>query len=133
MFVVVTVVACWLAWELKFVRERKAMLASVLASGNGYTTCSQLMASSDEHGFAYNPATVPFWRRWLGDQAVESIVVPDAHKPLEKALTLFPEAIIVQRVSESSSGELRLIQKPPRDRGDYLGPTETLSGGNPIQ
>jgi hypothetical protein len=133
LFVMVTLLACWLGWELKFVQERRAMLGSLLASGNGYTTCSQLVASSDEHGFAYNPATIPFWRRWLGDEAVESIIVPDAQEPLSKALTLFPEAIIVQAVSGSSWGELRYIRKPVRDRGDFIGPGESLSGVKPIR
>jgi hypothetical protein len=42
------------------------------------------------------PATIPFWRKWLGDEAVEEVRMPKKSSAidLEKAKALFPESQI---------------------------------------
>jgi hypothetical protein len=70
MFVVVTVFAVWLGWELKFIRERQAFLSRMEEQG-GLTIFA---GEEGESGVMYfeGQTPIPFWRRWLGDRAVAS-------------------------------------------------------------
>lgn len=119
LFLILTVPALWLGWEVKFVRQRKAMLGLVLAERNGYVLQSHLIARAREDGRKYNPPTIPFVRRFLGDEAVETIIVSDVAGQAQRAISLFPEAVILQTIR--ASGKQTVIQWPDRDRGDYLG------------
>lgn len=84
MLVVVTVFAVWLGWELKFVRERKAFLD---------WTIEERHIIRFTHFDGPAPA-VPFWRRWLGDAPVQSVMLPhgSSEADLIRAQSLFPEA-----------------------------------------
>jgi hypothetical protein len=98
MFVVVTVFAVWLGWELKFIRDRKAMVDWI--NYNGFA-CTAAEASPDlpPDKILLDPSprrvTIAFWRRWLGDEAVAYIGIstraPDSEN-WQAAARLFPEA-----------------------------------------
>ncbi len=95
MFLLVTVIAVWLGWELKFIRERKRFLALL----DQYRMAEMEAASSRLVPSAiYIPAfdepTIPFWRRWLGDEAQGMILLPGntTEVQLQTARELFPEA-----------------------------------------
>ena len=95
MFVLLTVCAVWLGWELKFVRERQAW---VQANSALIRPAEPVAVGSAMGMFAYSIATkhyFPFWRRWLGDAPVPSIVFPagdGAGTSREDVKRLFPEA-----------------------------------------
>jgi len=142
LFVLMTVVALWLAWELSFIRERQAWLrenpalvdqdaalspvplaqivtppvaadassAPMLTDINVPAASSDLVPASAPNSvnatyvyIAQSPprspreATIPFWRRMLGDTAVAEINAPDEWTDAERAhvTKLFPEAELV--------------------------------------
>jgi hypothetical protein len=93
MFVVVTVLAVWLGWEVKLVRDRSDFLVWC-HEGN--------VAAGLERGWTAYPSrnvpapAIPFWRRWLGDESVHAITLPPGSSAAdyERATVLFPEAAI---------------------------------------
>ena len=99
MFVMVTVVGVsigWLVSELKFVRDRQALLD---------------WAADETHiikfvHFAPPHPTVPFWRIWLGDRPKSHVLLPfsSTKAVVERAEALFPEALWIE-VEESGSAE----------------------------
>ncbi len=100
MLIALTVFAAWLGWELRGIRERRALLALI----------EQFTASDDadaagrpvylvSYASPVTPATIPCWRRWLGDQAEERILLP-TNMDVDHAKTataVFPEAQVVKR------------------------------------
>ena len=94
MFVVVTVAAGWLGWELKFVRERLTLREGIVDRGGSCDVRSGMLRPmpGDE------PA-VPFWRRWLGDDATWDITLnvdsPFTPQEIEHVRRVFPEALVV--------------------------------------
>jgi hypothetical protein len=101
MFLAVTVLAVWLGWELKFVRERQAW---VHLKQQRFTF---IETESEWQGPRPASASIPFWRRLLGDEAVivihlRSDTVQDKAE-WEQAKRLFPEAQIVEAVNGFSA------------------------------
>ena len=105
LLVVVTLFALWLGWELKIVRERKAVLEWVKANKGatwfakyGTATTMKMKPAPKFH----NPKAVdvapriPFWRSWLGDEAVYcfELPFPEEAGSRERVLRSFPEAQI---------------------------------------
>jgi hypothetical protein len=95
MFLMVTVLAVWLGWELKFIRERRDFLALLdryrmaeIEAARGRAVSTAVLTPS------YEDAIVPFWRRWLGDEAQSVILLPGntSETHLQQARSLFPEA-----------------------------------------
>ncbi|MBI2825907.1 MAG: hypothetical protein HYX69_14575 [Planctomycetia bacterium] len=89
MFLLVTLFALWLAWELNFIHERQAFLAWVDRK-NAEVTNAWFMVNPPR----VPPATIPFWRRWLGDTAVDTVELPpnSTAADRDRAKALFPEA-----------------------------------------
>ena len=97
MFVVVTVFACWLGWELKFVRERKAWRAE-----NEERIVALGLMSWDPYWDPYaspKRAHIPWWRMLMGDVAVEFLAFSEkaSNEEFNYALRLFPEVLYVTR------------------------------------
>ena len=111
LFVLMTLVAVWLAWELSFIRERQAWLRenaalvdpdSILAA-NFVTSLSTPLSRQITGTLTFNTVapgepkeSIPWWRNWLGDEAVSIILAgkdwtDDDH---EQVVRLFPEAKI---------------------------------------
>ena len=95
MFVVVTMLACWLGWQVNIVHQRKALLRSVKQEGGwsmGY------LDSYEERGIRTNmfppQHRLPAWRLWLGDKSICHIAFRDEsmRKEADRARELFPEA-----------------------------------------
>jgi hypothetical protein len=109
MFVVVTLIALWLGWELRFVRERQTWLR--------------------EHGaltvkVGPNPSYVPKkviapWRIWMGDSYVPQITFPKDWSDQDRArpTRLFPEAHLFRL---SDSGIERIDVDPWQSTMDAL-------------
>ena len=95
MLLVVTVFAVWLGWELKFIRKRQAMIRQLRAGGSTAESTEELRRSPDG---TYRPkaaaATIPFWRRWLGDEPVALIWLTTESEGRFIAMVgaMFPEA-----------------------------------------
>jgi hypothetical protein len=89
LFVVVTIFAVWLGWELKFIRERQAFLMRAGADRTWYVMSSQLDGPITPR---HRIPTIPFWRRWLGDEAVAIMEPPHGIAADEEIDALFPEA-----------------------------------------
>ncbi len=84
----------WLGWELKFIRARKAALADGSVIGR---------LRPDELDFKEllpqaTLATIPFWRRWFGDNAYQWLSVPaeSTQADMDRMKEMFPEAIVVR-------------------------------------
>ena len=88
MFVVVTVFACYFAWQFSYIQKRKAFLIYVEeVNKNGPPTVNN----------STRTASIPLWRRLLGDHAIPVISLPMElpDEDYDKAKSLFPEAEIL--------------------------------------
>jgi hypothetical protein len=124
MFVAVTIFAVLLGWQIRSVRLRAEFLRSVKSDRvvQGYSTCSVMSKSAAEDGFVYKPVILPWWRKILGDEPVEYFSLRQRSQEHEDRIRkLFPEAMILENVRDSSTGATRLIYKPERDRGQFIG------------
>jgi hypothetical protein len=100
LFVAVTVIGVWLGWQFNFVNERRAMRAWIVDHG-GFVDIftrpdttgslaiihySRLMGPDEE-------PEIPQWRRWLGDEAVNQVMMPaeSSAADINRAKHLFPE------------------------------------------
>jgi hypothetical protein len=105
MFVMVTLFSFWLGWQAWIVRERLAMRKWLDDNGGSAGPPMRLV---DERGpFVFEQVnTLPFWRRWLGDESIRSVSFPVFPAPsehvaqLERAKRIFPEARIGFRIVE---------------------------------
>ena len=86
MLLVTALVAIWLAWELAFIRERQAWIKDH----------PLLVDPSLLQGLPVHVATIPWWRRVLGDEAMPSIAALDIWDDDDRAavMHLFPEAAL---------------------------------------
>jgi hypothetical protein len=91
--IVMAIVACWMAWESSFIWKRKNFLtmlerAAEVEAAEGRPTWSAQAAGPVE------PATIPFWRSWMGDEAQTVVVLPGdpSQAQFEAAQSLFAEA-----------------------------------------
>src|SRR6187397_2885032 len=80
---VITALCIWLAWQVKFVRDRKAMLESIAASGGSFGNVDPSDPFVDlfpSPPFEQSPHSPPIsWlRQQLGDVGVGVIELPPA-------------------------------------------------------
>jgi hypothetical protein len=101
MLLLVTVFAVWLAWELNYIRARRAARSTFHGSStNGRVGISTRMWNQPAPPGAltkgFSDAHIPFWRTWLGDEAITlvMIVTDDAKPEYERMTYLFPEAVV---------------------------------------
>jgi len=100
MLLVVSLVAIWLAWQVGIVRERQAVIDFIRERGGAVVAAKDWQPPS-----AYAPigtvtpavrpqATIPFWRRWMGDEPMANVFLPvgTAQADVERATAAFPEA-----------------------------------------
>src|SRR5689334_14094047 len=99
MFVVVTVICCWLAWESNVVRQRKSVLRELKTKpGIEVTTAAVWKAQYRRPTSPFEPpAQIPLVRRWLGDEAIQEIgYTAGFNEPsaveLGRLASIFPEA-----------------------------------------
>ncbi len=95
LFIVLTVIGCWLGYELSWIRQRQKARQWLERAGGCYVELFALQQ---------HPApTIPFWRTWLGDQAVTAIVIPSntwgatRGYGIERLRQLFPETTVCDR------------------------------------
>ena len=106
MFVAVTVIGCWLGWELRFVQKRKAM-RQWGAETQLMIRVSQKVPANSVPGYnppryndpvrpEYKVPAIPFWRRWLGDEVIGYLLLSErcTKRDVQRAQDLFPEATI---------------------------------------
>jgi hypothetical protein len=93
LFVLVTVIACWLGWQVHVVQHRKAILKQIEADGGffpdsfKYSTGIMMFRSGD---YDYQISKT---RRSLGDRPVHSIVFRRRLTAADRhAIEAFPEA-----------------------------------------
>jgi hypothetical protein len=95
MFLAMTVLAAWLAWDMSIIRHRRALLATLDIS-YAVTPAVELSSQLAYRTFAAQVGSV---RRLLGDEAIQFIFYPQNAEP-EFVSTLqaaFPEATIQER------------------------------------
>jgi Protein of unknown function (DUF1557). len=74
MFVLVTLLCCWLAWESSVVRHRKAVLAGLKTNGAIRFTTAKAWEERYPGGSPLGrPARISLVRQWLGDEAIQEI------------------------------------------------------------
>ena len=94
MFVVVTLFAVWLGWELKFIRDRRGFLTAMDELREAeFQNAKGFFLSGGIATPAIPDATIPFWRRWLGDEPQSLLFLPRTSSAADRdtAERLFPE------------------------------------------
>jgi hypothetical protein len=94
LFVVVTVLACWLGWERQIVRNRAATKRRAEKEAFGFDTEWPATAKPKPTHIG----AIPWHRRLLGDEGYMIIWVPGGHPPpeslREEVRLAFPESIM---------------------------------------
>lgn len=123
LFVLVTLVGVWLGYQMSIVRERQALLASIVARGGIVTETDPSAARMPDI------EDIPWYRRILGDRAVASIgmgaEIPSGvayPATVGRVLRAFPEAEVWSAYSDTPffrmrdlSGKLQMVNPPPAD------------------
>ena len=115
MFVVVTIFGVWLGWQLRVVRERKAILAEIERSGPGLADLHLYWLPGPKESYAgpvdlqnYEAARISSVRQLLGDNARRTLVMPASLGPqwVERAEYAFPETeLFIYRSRPGSASE----------------------------
>jgi hypothetical protein len=99
MFLVVTLFSILLGREAWVVRERTAM-RKWLEENDGNASPTMQFSDADIKPISFEQInTLPFWRRWLGDESISTVRFPVSPAPpehVERAKRLFPEAKITK-------------------------------------
>jgi hypothetical protein len=115
MFVLITAVSIWLGWTVSVVRERKSVLGDMRATP-GFD-----VAPAGSTTYVGGPApptpTIPWLRKWLGDEAIESIWFPADHIPTAYEVRylerLFPEATLSHPKQNHIAEEIKRRRSQP--------------------
>jgi hypothetical protein len=105
LFVVVTVLCCYLAWETSVVRHRQKALREMQTLG-GFQIVTAAAYDQQFRGTPIGapPAKVSLIRRLLGDQAIQEIWVHWYNKPadaeIQRFARTFPEAKLQESLAE---------------------------------
>jgi hypothetical protein len=113
LFVVLSVFAVWLGWELAFIRQRQSIRKEFEARGAYFRVAAEYLAEiksvrlmpgtvpisaeTEEHF----KETIPIWRRWLGDKTFDHVGLPhDAtEEDFARVRTLYRESEVVRQLS----------------------------------
>ncbi|HEY1600926.1 MAG TPA: hypothetical protein VGG64_15080 [Pirellulales bacterium] len=91
-----TIVVCLFVWQFALVRERQSMRAFIKAKGGVLRSLEEWRPARQGEGTVAVASHngIPFWRRWLGDEAVADILWPRGLVPsdIQRTQALFPEA-----------------------------------------
>lgn len=89
MFLLVTLCAVWLAWELRYVHKRQDTRKWAEEQGARTVSVSECRPPRPAP-----TATIPFWRRLLGDEAMQEVQLPHGspEADLARIRQVFPEA-----------------------------------------
>ena len=109
MFILVTVLAIWLAWELTFIRERQAWLRRY-----PWVVDPGMLRSVPPR-----TAHIAWWRMLLGDEPVPLIAELDIWDDNDRKYVaeLFPEAEIVSVLDKGTLGTFEAIVIPAPNVG----------------
>lgn len=131
MFIVVTLLCCYLAWQMSIVRARQAILQEVRSHVWVQVTTAAAWEKNQSPGpTAPKTARIPLVRQWLGDEAIQEIscahgyhnLSPEQYQRLVKA---FPEAKV---------REHEVLMEPCHPGCFPRGtPVETPDGPRPIE
>ena len=96
LFVLVTLVACWLGWQMKFIRDRKEMRAWIVANGGNIGNSDDLFFDDPFGESEVSARQVSWLRHLLGDKGVDYIELSSEHsEPVcQRIAKLFPESKI---------------------------------------
>ena len=100
MFIIVTAVCCYLAWQSSIVRGRQSALRELRTTPGVQITTAAARAGQLPLGSTPPPAaTIPLVRRWLGDEAIQEIAIGRGYHTLSSEQIaglkrVFPEAEI---------------------------------------
>ncbi len=108
MFVVVTVVACWLGWQIRLIHERDATKKFVIRHHGVIAEDDNSVRQAWLDAYPLHPEVpersmeISTIRRLLGDKAVIEITVPDSlgKNQLNRIQANFPEANVGEFIDE---------------------------------
>jgi hypothetical protein len=96
MLLLVTLFCVWLAWQVRVVRDRQAMRVLIKERRSIVTTLKDWQPPL---GATPPKISVPFWRKWMGDEPIIEVIL--SHKldsaEMEQVRALFPEAQVWRR------------------------------------
>jgi hypothetical protein len=105
LFILVTVLCCWLAWEMSVVRQRKKELEFLRAGYAAEITTAADWPKRQAPGSinaTIPPVSISFVRRWLGDEAIQEIwYYPHTghftEDEVARLARIFPEAKLIRQ------------------------------------
>jgi len=113
LFVLVALAACATAWfcgQIHLVKDRMAFRDKLFASDGSFESIPG------------DAAAIPWWRKWLGDYAVDRVRVPDTCEPAfqAEAVRLFPESKVIPISKEEMDADVPDRVKKERAARDKL-------------
>jgi hypothetical protein len=103
MFVLMTVLCCWLGWEMSIVRQRQSVLKELKLNPDYRVTLAADWEKGPMPGVWPDipaVAAIPTMRTWLGDQAVQEIWYPhfqtESQPEVRRLARTFPEARLIR-------------------------------------
>ncbi|MEX2174158.1 MAG: hypothetical protein WD872_07335 [Pirellulaceae bacterium] len=147
LFVVMTLLCCWLGWESSVVRRRQALRRELQENATfQFTTAAQWVGRYPPGSPVPPVATIPLVRRWLGDEAIQEVWFIRHYqgfdeRQLARVTEVFPEAELSESLPDPChpgcfpSGTLVDTPQGPRriesiEPGDAL--TAFLASGEPV-
>ena len=105
LFVLTTLLACLLGWQLNKVRERKTVRQQLMTRSFSFTTSKEMLHRYPTGMTPPQFPSIPLWRQWLGDEAIAEIWISpyqSASKDADRKLAseVFPEAEIREALFE---------------------------------
>lgn len=92
LLIVVALIAIWLGWQSRIVSERRAKLNWIVDGRAAFVLTVQ-----DSPSNRGDQAGISIWRRWLGDQRVDRVMLLQelvSERDVMEIRTVFPEADI---------------------------------------
>jgi len=105
LFVLTTLLACLLGWQLNAVRVRKSVRQQLTTKAVSFTTAKEMLQRYPPGAAPQQVPSIPVWRNWLGDEAIAEIWVSPHHSADNEAVRklateTFPEAEIREALFE---------------------------------
>lgn len=117
LFVMVTVFACWLGWEVKYVHQRQAALSEIGKHPGSYAFLLSDFDVVSLRNWWPEPGSeprIPVWRTWIGDETAVGIGLADGtEEDIKRVRELFPEV---------PPGDVSSFRRWPDDKANYEWP-----------
>jgi hypothetical protein len=101
LMIVVTLLAvpcAYVGWHAKIIHRRKAMINKLTRLDGACLTVAQVAEVEPSHEFDDTTLTLPWIRKWLGDEPMFGLYIPESVPDADASeiASAFPEAVVSQ-------------------------------------